>query len=61
MKTKINYQINESYIMKKNADKFLRNQNDRNINFKELRRSYVELENKFKVMEEKLINLNSTT
>ena len=45
----------------KNGDKLLQNQNDRNINFKELRRSYVELENKLKVMEEKLINLNSTT
>ena len=54
MRIKINYQINESYIMKKNRDKLFWKQNDRYINHKELLRSYVELENKLKASEEKL-------
>ena len=39
MQTKINYQINEKYIMKQNWDKLLQKQNDRYINFKEVQRS----------------------
>ena len=34
--------------MKKNKEKLLEKQNDRYINFKELVRTYVELENRFK-------------
>ena len=61
MKTKINYQIKEKYITKKNRDKLLQKQNNRYINYKGLLRSYAELENRIKVMEEKPINSNSTT
>ena len=45
------YQINEKFIMKTNS--FLQCQNDRYIHFKELHRSFIELETKLKVMEEK--------
>ena len=38
----------------KNRDKLLQKQNNRYINFKELRRPYGELDNRLKVMEEKL-------
>ena len=38
----------------KNRDKLLQKQNDRYINYKGLHRSYVELENKLKIMEENL-------
>ena len=37
-----------------NRDKLLRKQNNRNIVFKEMLRSYVELQNIWKAMEEKL-------
>ena len=40
--------------MKKNKAKFLQKQNNRYINFKELHKSYVELQNKLKAMEEKI-------
>ena len=39
MQTKIIYQINEKFIMKKNRDKPLQKQNDRYTNFKEIQRS----------------------
>ena len=38
----------------KNREKLLQKQNDRYTNYKELHRSYVELQNKLKMMEEKL-------
>ena len=44
--------------MKKNRDKLLQKQNDynkkRSIDYKELHRSYVELQNKLKTSEEKV-------
>ena len=49
------------YFNEKNREKLLQKQNNRYINYKELRRSYAELENRLKTMEEKLINFNSTT
>ena len=47
--------------MKKNKDKLLQKQNDyskkRSTDYKELQRSYVELENKLKALEELLRNV----
>ena len=54
MKLKIKYKIRKNYIMKKNGQKFLQKQNNRYKNYKELFRSYVEIENKLKMMEENL-------
>ena len=48
MKTKIKYQINKNYIIKK--------QNVRFICFKKVHRSYIELQNKLKTLEENLIH-----
>ena len=56
MKTKTNYQINEKFIMKKNK-KLLLKQNTRHTNFKEIHRSYVEIQNKLKLLEEKIKNV----
>ena len=43
----------------KNRDKLLQRQNDRYINYKELLRSYAELENKLKALDEKITINNS--
>ena len=43
----------------KNRERLLQKQNDRYINYKELLRSYVELENKLKMMEE-IIKINDS-
>ena len=56
---KIKYQINKKYIAKKiEIIRLLRKQNDyrnkRNTEYKDLVRSYNELENKLKALEEKL-------
>ena len=40
------YQINKKFIVKKNIDKILQKQNIRYINYKELLRSFIELQNK---------------
>ena len=42
------------YSMKKNREKLLQKQNDRCVDYKELLTSYVELENKLKMMAEKI-------
>ena len=51
---KIKYQTYKRYNMKKNRDKRLQKQNDRYVHFKDLVRSYVELENRLIAMEENL-------
>ena len=52
MRIEIKYQINETYIMKKLKMNYYIKK-DRYINFKELVRSYVEIENRSKALEEK--------
>ena len=49
---KIKYQTNENFIMQKRRYKLLQKQNDRYIDFTELLRSYVKLENRLKALEE---------
>ena len=44
MKIKIKYQIRKNYFMKKNRETLLEKQNNRNKKYKELLRSYAELE-----------------
>ena len=55
---KIKYQFNKNHIKKKNRDKLLQKQKDyinkRNTEFKELLRSYADLQNKLKAFEEKI-------
>ena len=53
MKTKIKYQIRKKSNCEKNREKLLQKLNNRYINYKELLRSNVELQNKIKMMEEK--------
>ena len=43
----------KKFFYEKNREKLLRKQNDRYTNYKELHRSYVELQNKLKALEEK--------
>ena len=50
MKITINYQVNENSIRKK-RDKLIQKQNNRCTIYKELLRSYAELENRLKAME----------
>ena len=52
MRKKLKYQINERYVMKKNKDELLQKQNGKNKSFEELLRSYVEIENRLKALEE---------
>ena len=52
MKTKIKYQINKKIQYEKIREKIIRKQNNRYINCKELQRSYAELQNKLKTIEE---------
>ena len=47
----IKYQTNEGYVLKKTKDKILQQQNDRYIHFKDLVRSYIELDSRLKAME----------
>ena len=58
MKTKIKYQCNKKYIMKKIEINFYRNKmiiaKKRSKEYKELQRSFVELQNKLKALEEKI-------
>ena len=54
MKTKIKYRINKKYNMKKREIKFYYRSRTRGIQFRDLVISYVELENRLKVMEEKV-------
>ena len=52
---KINYEINKKFIMKQNREKIiLQKQNKRCKHFRDLVKSYVELENRSKALEEKL-------
>ena len=51
MRIKTKYLIKKIFY-EKNREKLLQKQNHRHINHKELLRSYVELENELKVMEE---------
>ena len=55
---KIKYQFNKKIYYGKNRDKQLQKQNDyrnkRNTDYKELLRSYAELENKLKALKEKV-------
>ena len=51
-KLKIKYQTNAAYL-KKREDKILEQQNDRNLHFKDLLRSYINLEKRLKTLEEK--------
>ena len=51
MVIKIKYQTNERYNMKK--DVLLQQQNDRYIQFKEFVKTYIELDNRIKALEEK--------
>ena len=54
IKRKIKNQISKKYITKKNRDKkLLQKKNNRCIQIRELVRSYVELQNRLKAMEEK--------
>ena len=53
METNIKHQINKKYIMKR-RQKRLQKQIDRYISFKESHRSYYELQNKIKALEEHL-------
>ena len=52
------YQFNKNYNMKKKRDKTLQKQNDyrnkRNTDFKDLHRSYVEIQNKSKALKKKV-------
>ena len=56
MKTRIKYQLNKTFIMKKNRDKLLLKQNYTNIKLKELLTNYVEVENRLKALE---VNLST--
>ena len=49
---KTKHQTNGRYIKKKNRDKTLQQQNKRHIHFRDLGRSYVELDNRVKALEE---------
>ena len=53
MKTTINYQINKNYILKKIKIDYYRNKMTDIKKFKGLHRSYIELRNKFKALDEK--------
>ena len=55
MKTKIKYRINRNYIIKKQRKNFLQKQNNRWLQFEDLVKSYVELENRLKTIEEKFL------
>ena len=56
MKTKIKNRINRNYIMKKTEKKILlQKQNNRWLQFEDLVKSYVELENRLKSMEKKFL------
>ena len=44
----------QKFYYEKNRDKLLQKQNSRYINFEEIRRSHVELQNRLKAMEEKI-------
>ena len=59
MRTKINYRINERYIFKKKRDKLLQKQNNRYMYFKELPKSYVELQNRIKALDENFSIIDS--
>ena len=60
MRIKIKDQCNKKIYYEKNKDNLLQKQNDyskkRSTDYKELQRSYVELQNKIKALEEKLKN-----
>ena len=58
MRRKINYQINESYIMEK-KEKLLQKENDRFIQFEDLLRFDVEIKNRLKAME-KIISVDDS-
>ena len=49
-KVKISKQ--QKKFFEKNTDKLLQKQNNRYLNFKEIRRSYVELQNRLKALED---------
>ena len=56
MKTKIKYRINRNYFMKKTEKKtLLQKQNNKWLQFEDLVKSYVELENRLKTIEEKFL------
>ena len=55
METKIKYRINRNYIIKKQRKKLLQKQNNRWLQFEDLVKSYVELENRLKTIEEKFL------
>ena len=56
MKTKIKYRINRNDIMKKTEKKILlQKQNKRWLQFEDLVKSYVELENRLKTIEENFL------
>ena len=54
MKKKDKISNQRKLFYEKNRDKFLQKQNNRYISHKELVRSYTELENKLKALEEKM-------
>ena len=56
MRTKIKYQSRKKLYYEKNREKLLQKQNNRHIYYKELLRSYAELKNKLKALEEKVKN-----
>ena len=59
MKTKTKYQINKKCVVNEIEKNYSKKQNIKYINYKELHRSYVELQNKLKAMEEKFTSNDS--
>ena len=59
MKTKIKYQINEKLFMREIEKIYYRDKKNRYINFRDLLRPYVELENRLKALEEKFSTIDS--
>ena len=57
MRIKIKNQINKFDNMKENRDRLLQKQNDRHKNFKELHKSYLELQNRLKAIGKKAYKL----
>ena len=54
----MNYQTKKNY--EKTKDKKLQEQKDKSIHFKEIVRIYVEVENRFKKLEEKVVSFHPT-
>ena len=52
MRIKIKYRFRKKIFFEKYRDKQLQKQNNRYLNYKELHRSFVELENELKTLEE---------